>query len=241
VKKKVIVVTICSIIISGFLFLKLFPFTVLNLTYSFINLFDRGPSINYEDRTDTLAGIDLDNNGLRDDVEKYISDITAEYNEEVKKMLSSVAKAEYSYLLLDNYSDLDVRSKLIVENDRLTCYFLLIETYHLKHSSSIRDKRKNIRKLIFNTYKRKSVIRNKINYNLSVPNRKDMYNLTHLDKICGFHIENINEKIAQIYYSRGIGQKNLTEYLRKMSTLYPFKVNEDDRNEIINIYNSYTN
>ncbi|WP_034722431.1 hypothetical protein [Bacteriovorax sp. DB6_IX] len=48
--------------------------TVLTFYFYMVSELTGKPNLAYEDRTDTLLGVDKNNNGIRDDIERYIDE-----------------------------------------------------------------------------------------------------------------------------------------------------------------------
>ncbi|MDR0580051.1 MAG: hypothetical protein LBG21_05555 [Campylobacteraceae bacterium] len=99
------------------------------------------------DRTDSLAGIDENQNGIRDDIEKYIIE---NYPDEVhKKALFQFAKTMQEELLVD-VSDMIAVKKLSIKSSRaMHCIFLKFDVKKGDENPSIAWKK--IRSMTTNT------------------------------------------------------------------------------------------
>lgn len=73
------------------------------------------------DRTDTVAGIDADDNGIRDDIDAYISRTYA--NEEQRKAVSQYAKSLQASLLVDKTDKIAVKASSNTKARAVGCIF----------------------------------------------------------------------------------------------------------------------
>ncbi|WOE43247.1 hypothetical protein [Acinetobacter chinensis] len=73
------------------------------------------------DRTDTVAGIDADDNGIRDDIDVYIGRIYT--SEEQQKAASQFAKTLQASLLVNKEDKIAVKAASIANTKAITCIF----------------------------------------------------------------------------------------------------------------------
>lgn len=95
----------------------------------------------------TLGGIDSDNNGVRDDVQRWINE-SFNSNANMKKALNQIAKSDQSQILNSNNEE---KASLLIKDKRpIDCLYERMEESDLVYSSMIND----YEKLTYNTLER---------------------------------------------------------------------------------------
>lgn len=117
---------------------------------AFIN-FALDPSLEVADPEEngkkTLAGIDSDNNGVRDDVQRWINE-SFNSNANMKKALGQISKSEQSKIINSNNEE---QATLLIKNKRpIYCLYERMEESNLVYSSMVKD----FEKLTYNTIDR---------------------------------------------------------------------------------------
>lgn len=121
--------------------IKKHPFVLLPiaLTLTLLSACDRTPtsSLKYLDTTDTLRGIDEDDNGIRDDVDRYIN--STPLKDTQKQALSQYAEALQSSLLIDTSNRQSVKVSADTEMRALSCIFRKIPYEQRESTNAINE------------------------------------------------------------------------------------------------------
>ena len=112
------------------------------------------------DRSDSLLGPDLDNNGIRDDIDAYI--LSQNFEEPIKKAAHQVAKAFLKILVVDPSDPVSVKAADLVLAKSLFCIDSIYIHKNLDYGFAITD---NLEKITYNT---KTRVKAYLKYNASM-------------------------------------------------------------------------
>ncbi|MGI4993795.1 hypothetical protein ACRXCV_14240 [Halobacteriovorax sp. GFR7] len=124
----------------------------------FTNEYRRTYDIDYEDRSETLAGIDANGNGMRDDLERFGEEAYKDWDPLVLKAYYNWLKN--LYVVMENKAHVDNDKKIDYINSR-SCWLLLQRKKKITNSfvdTSIKKIHSQVFKLSFNTAQRKSIL-----------------------------------------------------------------------------------
>lgn len=116
-----------------------FSFFPIVLVVTLLSACDRTPTstLKYLDTTDTLRGVDKDDNGIRDDIDRYINSTPLKANQ--KQALSQYAEALQSSLLIDTTSKKSVKVSADTEMRALSCIFRTIPYEDRESTNAINE------------------------------------------------------------------------------------------------------
>jgi hypothetical protein len=231
------ILTIIILIFGGLIYLG-HPSSTLSLILAGLDLFEEKQSVSYEDKSGTLAGIDKDGNGVRDDVERFIRENTKEFENEHRDIFISYAKSLQSISTVDRDIDTEITNTVRIKSRRLHCVVFSDKFYN---SVNYREKRallKDIQQLALNTREREQ------NYFSLMKKVKSedidqLLFISRFSQICGVQFKNESYLISRMYVGQNIELKGLMADLRRASKRYPELMTKSKRNEIIKYFKSF--
>jgi len=190
------------------------------------------PSLDYEDRTLTLAGIDKNKNGIRDDVERFVNESLNGYSENIVNVHLSYARTLQKIIVLDQDNQKGKQELSQEVSNKISCRGFLVHSLPPSERSKIRKVQIAFSKLSANTLQRRKARKaNSLHdYGTHVT---DSFLFTHMDEVCGFVIKDYTLTIAKTYKMGGHNTRSLTFMLDEIIKEYPDKFTTRIKNEIL--------
>jgi len=95
----------------------------------------------YLDKSDSLLGPDLDGNGIRDDIDRYIKENFTQPNE--RKAVEQYARTIQKRLMIDTTDDMAVQNHKYVDSRAFQCVFHTFSTTYVEEGRRKRNSEKS--------------------------------------------------------------------------------------------------
>jgi len=149
------------------------------------DLEEQSKAYTFLDRTDTLGGIDADNNGIRDDIEKFLS--YKNYSERERSGLNQMAKSIQEVVQLNLNDELAVHDATINIYKATACLMQMQSDKHNDYDKRLLYTAQQLGNMTANTRKRL------VNY-LAFNDKVDIaYNAKDIPMPCDFDHANLNK------------------------------------------------
>jgi len=198
------------------------------------------PNIPYEDRSINITGEDKNNNGIRDDIERYLNENVGEYSYNVRMAYLEYAKSHIAFLTTDPKNHQAMKKANNNNMYRTYCTQFFAESMKKENATKLRKVSEKIRYLVVNTSAREKRYLKSYNPNLNGPIKSPYFD-SRLSMVCGFQVRDLNRAIAQSYYANNNTVESVEYRTNQMLKDYPKYFTKEDKDEIIKNFNDIFN
>jgi hypothetical protein len=231
------IVAVIVLLFTGLIYLG-HPYSTLSLVQAGFGLFEERVSVSYEDKSDTLAGIDNDGNGVRDDVERFIKENTKDYDDEYRAIFYSYAKSLQSMFVVDENDERAMRKAVVDKSRRVRCVFSSGVIYNANKKINSDEFYMSLKQLLLNTKERESKYF-KMSKSISREQLEPYKFIAKFSEICGVRFNNENKLIAKMYYNRNNNLRRLERDLKRALVKYPDLISKKKSDAIVEYYKSF--